>query len=103
MSKSICERCGVEATSQAHLAVHLKDGHGMSASNAIYEAKAMRDRCDDKDARIRDAAPDLLAACESALSFWQRYVDRTGAHEPWANEVLNKLRDAVAKAKGEAL
>jgi len=47
--------------------------------------------------RIREAAPDLLAACEAALAFWEP----NGCGET-SSPVAAKLRAAIAKARGDA-
>ena len=47
------------------------------------------------------AAPDLLAACEAALSFGEGHPDRTpGWHDARLTTQL-MLRAAIAKAKGD--
>ncbi len=46
----------------------------------------------------RDIAPRYAltyAACQKALNFWDRYVDRTNPAEAWASSVLQALREAV--------
>lgn len=53
------------------------------------------------NAQLIAAAPDLLAACQKALAFHNRYCDRVGPAEAWANTVHSALRAAVAKATME--
>lgn len=53
----------------------------------------------ERDAAQVDAAA-RLETCRAALSFWQRYVDRTGPSQSWALSVLQKLRDAVEPHPG---
>jgi hypothetical protein len=98
VSKAICERCGKEELSGAHLAGHLKYEHGMGAHEAIVESRKMRDRYNDRDARIRDAAPDLLAALEHLVSYGDSYRHRLD--QP--SEAYTQARAALAKAKGDA-
>lgn len=53
-------------------------------------------------ARLMFATRDLLAACEKALAFHDRYCDRVGPADGWARTVHAALRAAVEKAKANA-
>jgi len=49
---------------------------------------------------LATAAPDLLAACQSALTDWHSHPRNFERKEP---PYLAELRGAIAKAKGERL
>lgn len=51
------------------------------------------------NARLFSAAPELLEACESVLSLYDE-ARRTGAGVKWKGEMVDRMRAAVAKAKG---
>lgn len=59
-----------------------------------------------KQRLVRNAAPDLLEACEAALAWFQEWHDIAfgkGSHRPCkvCKEQIGPLRAAIAKAKGE--
>lgn len=54
----------------------------------------------DANARLIAAAPDLLAACEAALSFGEGHPDRTPSWHDARLATQLTLRAAIAKAKG---
>lgn len=72
---------------------HIIDQHG----NAICFMSVGR-HCDDHDvdALLISAAPDLLAACEAAVV---QFADRI--EDPCDEDVIEHLRSAIARAKGE--
>lgn len=49
------------------------------------------------DARLMAASPELLTACEDLLSLYESPEKEIGGVE---SLVLNRVRDAIAKAKG---
>lgn len=52
---------------------------------------------DTPNAVLISAAPDLLAACESALELFEKYLPDCGKHG-----TVPYLKHAIKKAKGEA-
>lgn len=55
-----------------------------------------------KELRIRNAAPDLLAACEAVYEeFDQRYDGVSDSTVLWMGPLMYQLRQAIGKAKGE--
>jgi hypothetical protein len=69
------------------------DGRGM-----IDLIKQYRDD-EIKREKIRDAAPDLLAACEAALEYIKAQNAVLGEYP--GSMVLKQLREAISRAKGE--
>jgi hypothetical protein len=53
----------------------------------------------DANARLIAASPDLLAACKDVADIIQG-GDRLETCEPWAQDVISRLRNAIAKAEG---
>jgi hypothetical protein len=77
----------------SNIAVQGADG----APASIALVNTYRDE-GDANARLIAAVPDLLAACEKALTFHDRYCDRVGPTDGWARAVHDALRSAIAKA-----
>lgn len=99
-----CEKCGVMRESTAHLAQHLRDGHGMATSQSIPLAKEMRARQSEVDERVRRAGPQLLALLAESqphiCSFLCPSVWKTGEERPHG-ELCRAIRAAIASARGE--
>lgn len=93
----ICEKCGASLTGGIHLARHLHSSHGMIASQADTLAKEMFDRYQAKDERIRQAAPELLEACELLVQ-WHDHCELFTTDA--LIERLTLARAAIAKARG---
>lgn len=71
-----------------------------SPLNKLREAAPLVLMMCDELAEVRSQRDDLLAACEKALAFHDRYCDRVGPAKSWAAAVHQTLRDAIARAKG---
>ena len=56
---------------------------------------------DEADKRVRDAAPELLAAAESALAIVNGARNEYGEYPAWVN-AADELSAAIAKAEGGA-
>ena len=76
-------------------------GDEPSTIGEVYTSGEGIDMADgEANAALIAAAPDLLAACEAALSFGEGHPDRTpGWHDARLTTQLT-LRAAIAKAKG---
>lgn len=56
---------------------------------------------DHDDARLFNAAPDLLAACEACMTLLVRYENRSIAPEVGTGAAIDAARAAIAKARGQ--
>ena len=53
------------------------------------------------NARLIAAAPDLYAACQAALGWFEEYVDANPDNADEEDSVASVLRAALRKARGE--
>ena len=102
-----CEKCGATQEGPVSLARHLRDDHGMTASQTIPLAKEINARYRDTAERIRQTAPDLLEACEIMLPDYQAQLERlyhahgdTTQQRADLEERIRILSVAIAKARG---
>jgi hypothetical protein len=96
----VCEVCGTfTADRVAVLAYHWRSKHGVSPNMALADAKKLFSDVGSKTERIRNAAPQLLAACEAVINsdMAQREED-----EGRTSAILSVVRAAIAQAKGES-
>ncbi len=100
-----CEQCGAVQNGTELLALHLRDNHGMTSSQAISLAKEMRARRSEADERVRRAGPALLALLAESqphiCSFLCPSVWKTGKDQPHG-ELCTAIRAAIASARGES-
>ncbi len=63
-----------------------------------YARVAIRKKQEEAEARVEEAAPDLLAALKNVLSPFERDA---GPDDPIDQIIISEARAAIAKAEGE--
>ena len=82
----------------------LKDGRQLMQTHGgmvLETLEQMRERqAEEARARVRDAAPELLAACEAVMRCARGEIERpVTERQPW-KEAEHLVKAAIAKAKG---
>jgi hypothetical protein len=83
--------------------VYSEEWGGLATLHAAYGVKAQQERLE-PDARLIAAAPEMLAACQAALAYFDACVGECGAEtdDEIESPEAKQLRAAIAKATGGA-